>query len=125
MAHCQRGSKQQQDRMRQEAWPLLCLERASRERNGLPRLAGLVGLGFSEALFGKPNSALSEGTRIQYESTATSAKTLKMYKRQDWLHLHGQQAAEASSSGSESDKTGALTDTTCSMPGVSIHPVSS
>lgn len=38
-----------------------------------------------------------------------------MYKRQDWLHLHGQQAAGASSSDSESDKTGALTDTTCSM----------
>lgn len=31
----------------------------------------------------------------------------KMYKRQDWLHLHGQNAAEASSSDSEAEKTGA------------------
>ncbi len=46
-----------------------------------------------------------------------------MYKRQDWLHLHGQQAAGASSSDSESDKTGALTDTTCSMRGIFIYPV--
>ncbi|CAL5229681.1 g13049 [Coccomyxa viridis] len=29
-----------------------------------------------------------------------------MYKRQDWLHLHGQNAAEASSSDSEAEKTG-------------------
>ena len=30
-----------------------------------------------------------------------------MYKRQDWLHLHGQNAAEASSSDSEAEETGA------------------